>query len=82
MSPKIVRLPTSGDALIARQVELLESAIVEAKSGNFETLVLLAMTRDGSTLTKWTVCDDLFLLLGHIMRLAHNVQKRLDGAYS
>lgn len=82
MSLKLAEFPKSGDALIQQQVETLEAVLAEARTGNFETLVVLAMTRDGQTLTKWTVCDDLFLLLGHIMRLVHNVQKRLDGVYS
>ena len=78
---KIAEFPKSGDALIQQQVEALEAVLAEAKAGNFETLVILAMTRDGQTLTKWTVCEDLIMLLGHIARLAHNVQKRMDGAY-
>lgn len=77
---KVVEFPKTAEEDVATQVGVIEAALVDAKAGKFSSIMLIAMDHDGTTLTKWTACPDLILLLGHIERMKHAVQRRLDGS--
>ena len=81
MSVKIAEFPKSAADDIENQVGALQQAMDEAKTGNLETVMVIAMTRDGSVLLRWTATEDLMQLSSHLRRAEHLVQRRMDGEF-
>jgi hypothetical protein len=76
---KEVAFPSSAQQTIDEQVAMLEKAIREARTGNFQTLMLVALTNDEHCLMRWSGAEDLVVISGHLARLQHATQRRLDG---
>ena len=64
---------------IARHVTMLNKTLAEAQRGQFETMLVVGLTYDGDIIQRWTEADNLVLLIGHLERAKHLVQRRLDG---
>jgi hypothetical protein len=78
---KVAEFPKSDQADIDVQVMLIEKVLAEARAGNLETLMIVAMDRRSHTLVKWSGTEDLMLLASHLARMQHVTQRRLDGDF-
>lgn len=59
-------------------VEKLEQLLVEAKTGEVQSLLFICDMRDNTVAVGWTGCENLYLLAGHSARLQHLIQNRID----
>jgi len=76
---RVAEFPTSQASEIENQVALLERALAEARAGNLETVMVVAMDRRDSMLITWDGCRDLLQFSSHLVRAQYIVQRRMDG---
>ena len=57
----------------------LEAALERAKAGDIIEIGIVETTPDGSTRTYWSKLDNVNILLGGIMRLAHKINAHMES---
>jgi hypothetical protein len=60
-------------------VETLEWAMAEAKAGRLSSIAIATVDREGCTDRKWSKPPSAGLLLASVSRLAHKLNREMDG---
>jgi hypothetical protein len=79
-APQIVPLPKEPDESVAEQVAMLERLLAEAKTGNFDVIVAIALTHSQESVYEFTRGKNLFWMLGCLARLQHETQREIDAS--
>jgi hypothetical protein len=58
---------------------ILESMLEEARAGELSAVAIATVCRDGSTGSAWSFLHNNATMLGSINRLAHEINKKMDG---
>ena len=66
--------PPNEDAIVR-----LQAAIERARRGETLHVTIMEEFSNGELQTSWSGSADLLKVLGHLARMMHNVQKRIDG---
>lgn len=78
----VVTLSVKPRGYSAQAVELLEQLLADAKAGELLSITYVAEIPGNQIVYGWTGCDDIVLVCGHVARLQHRLQQRLDAQSS
>lgn len=66
-------------APVAAVIERCRELLARAESGELRSIMWIAELANGSREAGYSACEDLFKLLAEAHRLAHRIQRRIDG---